>query len=251
PRPPAPPLPPARPCTHYQFSEAIRTGRGPLWLRTADGRRHRLDVERWCAPPDAADRSLLERCAGLGRPALDVGCGPGRLVAGLLALGLPALGVDLTVAAVARTRRLGGPALCRSVFERLPAEGRWGSALLADGNLGIGGDPAALLGRIAQLLRPGGRLFVEVEPREVDERLTVRIEDAAGHRGPPFRWARLGAAATAGLSAGAGLVETERWSVLGRHFLALTRLPEAPGRCVRPRGPATGPAGPGAPGAWY
>ncbi|MFE2915835.1 methyltransferase domain-containing protein [Kitasatospora indigofera] len=241
----------ARPWIDDPFSEAIRTGRGPLWLRTADGRRHRLDVERWCAPPDAADRSLLERCAGLGRPALDVGCGPGRLVAGLLALGLPALGVDLTVAAVARTRRLGGPALCRSVFERLPAEGRWGSALLADGNLGIGGDPAALLGRIAQLLRPGGRLFVEVEPREVDERLTVRIEDAAGHRGPPFRWARLGAAATAGLSAGAGLVETERWSVLGRHFLALTRLPEDPGRCVRPRGPAAGPAGPGAPGARY
>ena len=29
----------------------------------------------------------------------------------------------------------------RSVFDRLPDEGRWGSALLLDGNVGIGGDP--------------------------------------------------------------------------------------------------------------
>ncbi|MFC9327034.1 methyltransferase domain-containing protein [Kitasatospora sp. NPDC057015] len=219
---------PARPWIDDPFTEAIRTGRGPLWLRTPDGGRIRLDVERWCAPPDAADRTLLERCVRLGLPALDVGCGPGRLVAGLLALGLPALGVDLTVAAVARTRLLGGPALCRSVFERLPGEGRWGAVLLADGNLGIGGDPAALLGRIAQLLRPGGRLLVEVEPQEVDERLAVRIEDGRGRLGPPFRWARLGAAAAARCAAGAGLAETERWTADGRRFLAF--------------GPACGPA---------
>ncbi|WP_371477476.1 methyltransferase domain-containing protein [Kitasatospora sp. NBC_00315] len=217
-----------RPWIDDPFSEAIRTGRGPLWLRTEDGARHRLDVDRWCAPPDAADLGLLERCVRLGRPALDIGCGPGRLVAALLALGVPALGVDLTAAAVARTRRLGGPALCRSVFDRLPAEGRWGSALLADGNLGIGGDPSALLRRIALLLSPGGTLLVEVEPQETDERLTVRIEDGAGRRGPAFRWARLGAEATVRRAAAVGLAETDRWAAHGRHFLALTR----PGRAA-------------------
>ena len=41
----------------------------------------------------------------------------------------------------------GGPALVRSVFETLPGEGRWDTVLLMDGNIGIGGDPAALLGR--------------------------------------------------------------------------------------------------------
>ncbi len=212
-----------RPWTDDPFAEAMRTGRGPLWLRRSDGSRHHLDVERWCAPPDAADRSLLLRCLAEGRPALDIGCGPGRLVTELQALGLPALGVDVTRAAVARTRGLGGSALCRSVFDRLPGEGRWGTALLADGNLGIGGDPAALLARTAELLAPGGVLLAEVEPQEMDERVTVRVEDATGWCGPPFRWARLGAAATARCAADAGLAQSERWSVRGRSFLALRR----------------------------
>ncbi|MFE0462831.1 methyltransferase domain-containing protein, partial [Kitasatospora sp. NPDC058965] len=158
------------------FTDAILAGRGPLWLRRADGGRIPLDVERWCAPAAGADHGLLLRCTRLSAPVVDLGCGPGRLVAALLELGVPALGVDITRAAVARTRRLGGPALCRSVFDRLPAEGRWGGALLADGNLGIGGDPGSLLGRSAELLAPGGVLLVEVDPREVDEQLTVRLE---------------------------------------------------------------------------
>ncbi|BFV60114.1 class I SAM-dependent methyltransferase [Kitasatospora sp. CMC57] len=218
------PVAPARPWIDDPFTRAIRTGRGPLWLRAEDGSRHQLDVERWCAAPDPADHTMLSRCVGLGRPVLDVGCGPGRLVAELLALGVPALGVDLTEAAVTRTRGLGAGALCRSVFDRLPGEGRWGAVLLADGNLGIGGDPAALLRRVAQLLCPGGMLIAEVEPVEVDEQLLVRIEDGGGRLGPRFRWARLGAAAVARHAGPAGLAEAERWTSHGRRFTALRRI---------------------------
>jgi len=40
----------------------------------------------------------------------------------------------------------------RSVFDALPAEGRWHTALLADGNVGIGGDPIRLLSRLRGLI---------------------------------------------------------------------------------------------------
>ncbi|WP_377273350.1 SAM-dependent methyltransferase [Peterkaempfera sp. SMS 1(5)a] len=197
-------------------------GRGPLWLRRADGGRHRLDVERWCGPPDAADRSVLDRCAGRG-PVLDVGCGPGRLVAELMAAGTLALGVDLAAAAVHHTRSLGGTALRRSVFDPLPGEGRWGTVLLIDGNLGIGGDPGCLLTRTRALLAPEGRLIAEVEPDDLDERIEVCMEDDAGRRGPAFPWARLGARAALREGGLAGLRTAEAWTSAGRHFVALAR----------------------------
>ncbi|GAB2724460.1 class I SAM-dependent methyltransferase [Kitasatospora kifunensis] len=206
------------------FAEAVRTGRGPLWLRRGDGVRSRLDIERWCAPAAGADHGLLLRCVRLAAPVLDLGCGPGRLVAALLALGVPALGIDITGAAVARTRGLGGAALSRSVFDRLPAEGRWGGALLADGNVGIGGDPDALLRRGAELLATGGLLLVEVEPQEIDQRCTARVEGPDGRIGPPFAWARLGAEATARRARAAGLAEAELWTSHGRRFVALRKV---------------------------
>jgi SAM-dependent methyltransferase len=213
------------------YALALRAGRGPLYLRrlsppaAADapggaGELLPLDVERWCAAPDAADASVLGRCTG---PVLDVGCGPGRLVAALAARGVPALGVDVSPAAVSRTRRLGGAAVRRSVFDRLPAEGRWGTVLLMDGNVGIGGDPVALLARMHALVVPGGRLLAEAVPHEVDERLTVRVEDARGRHGRPFAWARLGGTALAGTAEAAGWLPADHWTAGGRRFAAFHR----------------------------
>lgn len=204
------------------YARALARGTGPLFLRRADGWLLPLDVERWCAPPDDADATVLARCRG---PVLDIGCGPGRLVAGAARRGLPALGVDVSPAAVERTKGLGGAVLRRSVFERLPAEGRWGTALLADGNIGIGGDPVALLRRVRALLAPGGRLLAEAAPHEVDERLTVRVEDARGRHGRDFPWARLGPAALRAAARQAGWTVAEEWSADDRRFAALEPTP--------------------------
>ncbi|WYB29250.1 class I SAM-dependent methyltransferase [Streptomyces sp. SM1P] len=159
------------------YANALRTGRGPLFLRRSDGWLLPLDVERWCSDAGSADLSALHRCEG---PVLDIGCGPGRLVAELTSLGHRALGIDVSEAAVARTRGLGGAALLRSVFDPLPGEGRWGTLLLLDGNIGIGGDPAALLARAADLLGVGGLLIAETAPVDVDERVRVRLDDGRG-----------------------------------------------------------------------
>ncbi|MFG2890897.1 methyltransferase domain-containing protein [Streptomyces sp. NPDC048248] len=198
------------------YADALRSGRGPLFLRRTDGWLLPLEVERWCAGADAADLSALRRCEG---PVLDIGCGPGRLVAALHAQGRRALGIDVSEAAVARTSATGGAALCASVFDSLPDEGHWGTALLLDGNIGIGGDPRALLARIGELLGRQGLLLVETTPADIDERVQVRVDDLHGPRRRQgsrhswFPWARVGTPALLRHAAATGWTPTERWTV--------------------------------------
>ena len=120
----------------------------------------RLDVpaDAWTGSLDG-DQAVLDLCTG---PTLDVGCGPGRMTQLLAERGEIVLGIDVVPEAVWQTRDRGVAAILRDVFERVPAEGRWETVLLAGGNLGIGGDPVRLLRRIAQLLAPGGRVVADV-----------------------------------------------------------------------------------------
>ncbi|WSS24664.1 methyltransferase domain-containing protein [Streptomyces sp. NBC_01190] len=239
-------LPSAKPADRWSadpYTRALRTGRGPLFLQRADGLLLPLDVERWCARADAADRTVLARCRG---SVLDIGCGPGRLVAALAELGRPALGIDVSAEAVRRARRSGGTALVRSVFEPLPGEGRWRTALLIDGNVGIGGDPAALLLRIAGIVRPAGSLIVETAPaaadEDLDERVRVRLGDGggagagAGAQGEAFPWCRVGPRALTRHAAGAGWTPTGTWTALGRRFVALRLARAGPWRAASPGG---------------
>ncbi|MET8769797.1 methyltransferase domain-containing protein [Streptomyces sp. NPDC004658] len=217
------------------YAVALRTGRGPLFLRRTDGWLLPLEVERWCARADPVDRAVLDRCEGA---VLDVGCGPGRLVAELAARGRTVLGIDVSEAAVDHTVRLGGQALRRSVFDPLPGEGRWGTVLLMDGNVGIGGDPRALLGRVARLLRPGGLLIAETAAVDVDERSEVQVVDGTdvetgGHG--VFPWARLGTPALLRYAGRAGWRAAGQWTAGGRRFVALrSRSPRSASSSAEP-----------------
>jgi SAM-dependent methyltransferase len=198
------------------WATGYRTRR-PALLRSADGRVRHLDVHAWHRPATDDEHDLLDRARP---PVLDVGCGPGRLLDALRRRGVPALGIDTSPTAVRRAA-VTGTVLHRSVFDPLPLEGRWGSVLLLDGNVGIGGDPVALLRRVADLLAADGAALVEVgDPGRRLRRVTARVEDGLGH-GPWFPWADVGVSAIPALAAAARLVVTERWRTGERWFSRL------------------------------
>nr|WP_245671495.1 class I SAM-dependent methyltransferase [Nocardia amamiensis] len=213
-------------CALGLFDQAM-TG-AECWMRTADGARHRLPTRRWLGRPSTADRRadamMTHWCDG---PTLDLGCGPGRLVAALLRRGVLALGVDISPMAVAVTRFRGAPALRRDLFEHLPGTGRWSYAILADGNIGIGGDPRRLLARSAELLAGGGVAIVEFDPPRTGVDLRpVRLETRT-RVGAWMPWARVGIDHAHELSAAAGFGVITTATVSGRHFAWLRRISEA------------------------
>jgi SAM-dependent methyltransferase len=205
------------------YEEALRNNR-PLALRTADENLFSLDIDRWLGPVDAADLTVLDRCFG---PVLDIGCGPGRITAALQQRGVDALGIDIAHIAVSLTRGRGGYALRRNVFWPVPDEGSWATALLLDGNIGIGGEPTRLLRRIADLLAPDGRLIAEIDAdATTDVRHSVRF--AGTPDGSEFDWALVGVHALTRYAHLAGLAVTQTWPADGRVFAVLTRATSQP-----------------------
>lgn len=182
-----------------------------------DGRRTPLQVDDWLhiRPGDA---SIVDRCSG---PTLDVGSGPGRLTVALAERGIPALGIDVTPYAVHLSRAAGALTLLRDVFGRVPGTGRWMTVLLADGNIGIGGDPVALLLRVGELLTPPGQALVEVQPPGralCSEQIRLRH---GGQASAWFPWAYVSVDQITDIASRADLAAAETWSTAGRWFATL------------------------------
>jgi SAM-dependent methyltransferase len=169
----------------------------------------------------AVDARILARCVG---PVLDAGCGPARHVEALAGRGVPALGVDISGHLLELARAKDVVVLERSIFDRLPATGRWATVLLLDGNLGIGGDPVALLERVGELLRPDGRVLVEFDaPGNGLVRSEARVE-LDGRPGPWFRWAQVGACQAELIACACQELElVDLWHDEGRWFGAFRR----------------------------
>lgn len=185
------------------------------------GRTQPFEVGQWSSAPDWVDRSLfIDPCDDA---TIDIGCGPGRLVGELAARRVPAMGIDVSSEAVRQTRIRGALALRRDVFGEIPGEGRWAYALLADGNLGIGGDPVRLLTRLGRMLAPGGQVIAEVEEHGtgfVRERRRLRVD---GRMSAYFEWAIVGLDAIDDVAVQAGMRVVETRTVGGRHTATMAR----------------------------
>jgi SAM-dependent methyltransferase len=187
-------------------------------MRDVRGEPVPVPVARWFGTIDAVDLRVLGEVEG---PVLDVGCGPGRHVVALAERGVPALGIDVTSGALEVARRRGACVIERSVFDRVPASGRWASVLLLDGNIGIGGSPVALLRRVRELLRPAGTVIVEVEAGSTRHAPRLVRFELGSVAGPWFRLARVTVDEIADLARDAGLATARSWRDGSRSFAVL------------------------------
>ncbi|CAN5243544.1 class I SAM-dependent methyltransferase [soil metagenome] len=200
------------------YARALRDS-DVLYLRSTDGRGEPMDVGRWSARADLTDLTLLSSVTG---PMLDIGCGPARMVRAARELGIPALGIDVSPAAVRLARSEGISVLEGSVFDRVPGEGEWQTALLVDGNIGIGGDVSALLARCVQLITPDGEIVVEVSADPLQHRTyTATVVDDRGGESAAFPWAEVGTLHLERIARLAGLAPRASWQLGGRHFCRL------------------------------
>ncbi|MPZ96541.1 MAG: methyltransferase domain-containing protein [Propionibacteriales bacterium] len=201
----------------------------PCHVIDDDARSVSIPIHRWTGAPTAEDFALIGQCRG---DTLDIGCGAGRMTIALARRGHDSLGIDISPAAVRRARLHGAVARVADVFGEVPRAGRWHTVLLADGNIGIGGNPLRLLRRAASLVVPGGHLVTDLADAGVAtsvRRLRLVVD---GRPSRPFHWAVVGAdgiqllAATAGLRVDSIGHHQGRWSA--RLRLRTPRVDDTP-----------------------
>lgn len=203
----------------HAYDAAFASGRADVI--DALGQTIPFEVHAWSGAPDGVDQALfIDPCDG---PTIDVGCGPGRLVGEIARRGIRSLGIDFSAEAIRQARGRGAYALRRDVFSRVPGEGEWEYALLADGNVGIGGDPVRLLRRVQEVLTPTGHTIVEIAGAGVGlvaEQRRLRVGD---RQSAEFAWAVVGLDAIHEVAAAADLAIHEIRTVGQRHAVTLVR----------------------------
>jgi len=110
--------------------------------------------------PERLRRLLVFAAPRRGEIALDVGCGPGIVTAALAAEGVAAIGVDLTEAMLREARR-GAGLYVRGDVSGLPFGSGVFDLVVCRNTFHHLSDPARVLGEMARVARPGGRLVVE------------------------------------------------------------------------------------------
>jgi hypothetical protein len=144
------------------------------------------------------------------------------MVRAAMDLGLVVLGVDVSATAIQIATEAGLTVLERSVFDALPAEGQWQTALLVDGNIGIGGDVRAMLQRCRELLSPTGEIVVEVhDDPDLDNTYVGQLVDARGGESAFFPWAEIGLNPLTRIAEDLGLALVQSWTIDGRTFCRL------------------------------
>ncbi|MCK5753594.1 MAG: methyltransferase domain-containing protein [Mycobacterium sp.] len=195
----------------------------PCVVRDAHAGVTALPVAQWVG--DGVGDPFDDAVVGLSDgPTLELGCGPGRLLARLQRAGCPVLGVDCSPRAVQLARARGVPALCTDVFGSVPDAGYWGTVLLIDGCVGLGADPQRILRRAGELLGDGGSCVAEFDPHLTGvtvSRVRLEIGDDVG---PWFTWASVGLDCADELAGAAGLRLKEAEVVGDRAVVSLARI---------------------------
>ena len=200
------------------------SGGQPSWISDTTGVRRPLHIARWLGGIAATDEdrevdeAILDLCQG---PTIDIGCGPGRFTAALAARGVPVLGVDISGTAVEMTEQRGGPAIQGDVFDPMPGGGHWARVLLADGNIGIGGDPLRMLRRARQLLHSQGQVVAEIDARPTGVCTRFQRWETHHHVGRWFPWAHVGSDAAGTLAEAAGLFLANVVELSGRYIVTM------------------------------
>ena len=154
---------------------------------------------------DWPDRPFfLEAICRYGQPALDVGCGTGRLLLDYLAQGIDVDGVDNSPEMLALCRKkaqaLGlAPALYEQHLEALSLPRRYRTILIPSSTLQLVVEPASVeeaLRRVREHLLPGGAVVASImtlwqpgDPLHTEwEKTAVRTEDEARFRRVSRSW---------------------------------------------------------------
>jgi SAM-dependent methyltransferase len=162
-------------------------------------------VARWWAEVNALEADELDFYRGeierSGEPALDLGCGTGRLLVPLLLAGLDVDGVDISSDMLARARAAAAAAgidaagrLAQGTFAGFAMPRRYATIVCCD-SFGIGGDRAAdeaALANVRRHLLPGGVFTLSLD-RAMPEALARMTAAAATY---PASWPDAGVRGT-------------------------------------------------------